>query len=124
MGVRQVKKEVFDKELLRTFVQLESALTAKKPKSEMRDVDEEEELSSKQKAYEIVTDSEEWSFVEYTMHEDETVSFKMSWLSESLDFGGNWKDDAKNNFAKTAWLWSLMRDEIPARESYSRKPST
>jgi len=34
------------------------------------------------------------------MHEDETVSFRMSWLDERLNFSGNWKEDAKKKFGE------------------------
>ncbi|KAG0282846.1 hypothetical protein BGZ96_012789 [Linnemannia gamsii] len=105
------------------IVQLDSVLTAKKRKRKMRDVDREEEPLSKQKAYGIVTDSNKWVFVECTMHEGETVSFRMSWLSEALNIGGNCEDDAKKISAKIARLWSRIRNEIPALENRSRKLS-
>jgi len=95
LGVTEVKKEDFRQGIAQNIVQLESALMAKKRKRVMRVVDGEEEPPSKQRAYGIVTDSDKWVFVECTMHGDETVSFKMSWLRESLNFGGSWKDDAK-----------------------------
>ncbi|KAF9132079.1 hypothetical protein BGX30_012789 [Mortierella sp. GBA39] len=99
-----VLEMIFDTELLRTLCKWNLRLTEKKHKREKHHVDEDEVPLSKHRTYGIVTDAEEWAFVEYTMHEDETVSFRMSWLDESLNSGGNWKDGAKNIISKIVWL--------------------
>ncbi|KAK3845747.1 MAG: hypothetical protein J3R72DRAFT_435542 [Linnemannia gamsii] len=124
LGVTEAKRDDFRQGVAQNIVQLEAALTEKKRKREKHDLDGDEDPPSKQKAYGIVTNALQWAFLECTMLEDETVSFRMSWLSESLNFGGNWEDDATKIFAKIVWLWSRMVEEIPVRDSYSRKLST
>ncbi|KAF9556637.1 hypothetical protein EC968_008102 [Mortierella alpina] len=124
LGVTEVKKDDFRQGAAQNIVQLESALTAKKRKRETYDVDGEEEPPRKQRAYGIVTDSAEWAFIECTLHEDETVSCRMSKLDEVLNFRGKWQEDAKVVLGEIVWLWSRMRDEIPARDAYSRKASS
>ena len=124
LGVTEVKKDDFRQGVAQNIVQLESALTEKKRKRETYDIDGEEEPPRKQRAYGIVTDSAEWAFLECTLHEDETVSYRMSKLKEKLNYEDEWKEEAKKVLGKIAWLWSRMVDEIPARDSYSRKLSS
>ncbi|KAG0280903.1 hypothetical protein BGZ95_008075 [Linnemannia exigua] len=124
LGVTMVKSEKFRQGLAQNFVQLDSALMEKKRRHEKDYVDGNEEPPHKQRVYGVVTDAERWIFVECTMHEDETVSFRMSRLQELLNFYGNWKDDAKDVFAKIAWLWSRMVDEIPGRDTLSSTSSS
>ncbi|KAF9557892.1 hypothetical protein EC968_007406 [Mortierella alpina] len=124
LGVTEVKKDDFRQGVAQNIVQLESALTEKKRKRETFDIDGEEEPPRKQRAYGIVTDSAEWAFLECTLHEDETVSYRMSKLDEVLNFRGKWQEDAKVVLGKIVWLWSRMVEEIPARDAYSRKASS
>ncbi|KAF9560940.1 hypothetical protein EC968_005945 [Mortierella alpina] len=124
LGVTEVKKEDFNQGLAQNIVQLESALTAKKRKRETYEVDGDEEPPRKLTSYGVVTDASEWLFVECTMDEDESVSYKVAELPEQLNFRKEWKEDAKTVFGKLVWLWTRMRDEIPTRNSYARKLSS
>ncbi|KAF9922559.1 hypothetical protein BGZ67_010386 [Mortierella alpina] len=124
LGVTEVKKDDFRQGVAQNIVQLESALTEKKRKRETFDIDGEEVPPRKQRAYGIVTDSAEWAFLQCTLHEDETVSYRMSKLDEVLNFRGKWQEDAKVVLGKIVWLWSRMVEEIPARDAYSRKASS
>ncbi|KAG0061975.1 hypothetical protein BGZ89_011018 [Linnemannia elongata] len=121
LGVTEVKKENFNQGLAQNIVQLESALTAKKRKREAYEVDGEEEPPRKLRSYGVVTDASEWLFVECTMDEDESVSYRVAELPEQLNFKKEWREDAKTVFGKLVWLWTRMRDEIPSRDSYARK---
>ncbi|KAF8932529.1 hypothetical protein BGZ47_011345 [Haplosporangium gracile] len=123
LGVTEVKRDDFRQGVAQNIVQLESALTSKKRKRERYDVDGEEVPPMNQRAYGIVTDSAEWAFLECTLNEDETVTYRMSKLKEKLNFEDKWQEDAKSVFGKLVWLWTRMRDEIPSRDSYSRKLS-
>ncbi|KAG0330642.1 hypothetical protein BG000_011618 [Podila horticola] len=124
LGVTEVKKEDFRQGVAQNIVQLESALTAKKRKRGPSDVDGEEEPPMVMKSYGIVTDASQWLFLECTMREDETVSYRMTELERTLNYSGKWQDDARFVLERLVWLWSRMRDEIPARERYSRKASS
>ncbi|KAF9185850.1 hypothetical protein BGZ50_002847 [Haplosporangium sp. Z 11] len=119
--VTVAKRGGFRQGVAQNMVQLESALTEKKQECERHNVNGEEEPPKKLRSYGIVTDATEWMFTECTMHEDETVSYRMTKLKETLNFNDKWQDDAKMVFGKLVWLWSLMRDEIPARESNSKE---
>ncbi|KAF9901744.1 hypothetical protein EC991_005753 [Linnemannia zychae] len=119
LGVTEVKMVDFKQGLAQNMAQLESALTRKTRKRQMDDVDGEEERPMKQRAYGIVRDSALWASLECTLHEDERVSYRMSNLDEHLNFRGNWQDEAKIVFGKIVWLWSRIRDEIAARNSYA-----
>ncbi|KAF8938614.1 hypothetical protein EDD21DRAFT_411474 [Dissophora ornata] len=121
LGVTKVKKDDFRQGVAQNIVQLESALTEKKRKRGLNDVDGEGEQLTETRSYGIVTDASMWLLIECTLHEDERVSYRMTELGRTLNYSGNWKDDAKYIFERLVWLWSLMRDEIPARESYARK---
>lgn len=90
MGVTEVKRDDFRPGIAQNVVQLESALTEMNCKREKNGVDGDEEPLSKQRFHGIVAEAERWVFVECMMHEDETVSFRMSWLSESLNYDGYW----------------------------------
>lgn len=57
------------------------------------------------------------------MHKDEIVSFRMSWLSESLNYEGNWKVDTKMIFMEITWVWSRIVDETPVCDRYFRNMS-
>lgn len=109
----EVKKDDFEQGVVQNIVQMESAMM-EKCKREKHDVDGDEEPPSKQRVYGIVTGAERWAFVECTMHEDETESFRMSWL-DFLNVSGSWKDGAKKIFSKIAWLWPRMTEEIQVR---------
>ncbi|KAI1320351.1 hypothetical protein EDD11_001152 [Mortierella claussenii] len=97
LGVTEAKRNDFKQGVAQNIVQLEAALTEKKRERERYDI-EEQDPPGEQKAYGIVTNTEKWAFLECTMLEDETISFKMSWLPESLNFGGNWKENARSIF--------------------------
>ncbi|KAG0247140.1 hypothetical protein BG011_001958, partial [Mortierella polycephala] len=121
LNISEVKKNDFRQDVTQNIVQLESALTGKKRKNETYEIDGEKEPPMKMRSYRIVTDASMWLLIECTLHEDETVSYTMPKLEQVLSFDGRWRDDAKFVFERFVWLWSRMRDEIPARESYSRK---
>ncbi|KAF8936567.1 hypothetical protein BGZ47_009441 [Haplosporangium gracile] len=89
LGVTEAKRSDLKQGVAQNIVQLEAALTEKKRKREKYDLDGDENPPSKQSAYGIVTDAERWAFVEFTMDEDEAVSIRMSWLSETLNFSGD-----------------------------------
>jgi hypothetical protein len=60
--------------------------------------------------------------VECTLHENETVTYRMKELERTVNYSGEWQEDAKFVFERLVlWLWSRMRDEIPERERFSRK---
>ncbi|KAF9536462.1 hypothetical protein EC957_010882 [Mortierella hygrophila] len=124
LGVTEVKRDDFKQGVAQNLVQLESALTQRKRKRETSDVDGDEEPRKKQRAYGIVTDSAEWAFLECTLHEDETVTYRMSKLKEKLNYDDKWQEDAKSVLGKIVWLWSRMRDEISVRDSNARKMSS
>ncbi|KAF9947660.1 hypothetical protein BGZ70_002574 [Mortierella alpina] len=125
LGVTEVKREDFKQGVAQNIVQLESALTtAKKRKRSPADVDGDEEEPMKARSYGIVTDAEKWLFLECTLHEDESVTYRMSELDRSINYKTNWVDEAKYILERLVWLWSRMVDEIPARDSYSRKMSS
>lgn len=52
------------------------------------------------------------------------MSYRMTELERTLNYSGKWQDDARFVLERLVWLWSRMRDEIPARERYSRKASS
>lgn len=122
--VTEVKKDDLVQGVAQNIVQLESALTAKKRKRGPNDVDGEEEPPTKMRSYGIVTDASTWLLIECTLHEDETVTYRMSKLGEVINYDGAWQEDAKFIFERLVWLWSRMVEEIPARDSYSRKASS
>lgn len=124
LGVTEVKRDDFKQGVAQNLVQLESALTLRKRKREMYDVDGNEEPRRKQRAYGIVTDSVEWAFIECTLHEDETVSYRMSKLKEKLNYDKDWQVEAKSVLEKIVWLWSRMRDEIQTRHNCARKSAS
>lgn len=122
LGVTEVKKDDFRQGVAQNIVQLESALTTKKRKRSASDVDGEEPMEMR--LYGIVTDASQWNLIECTMHNDDTVSYRMTELERTLNYSGKWQDDAKFVLERLAWLWSRMRDEIPARERNTRKSSS
>ncbi|GJJ75604.1 hypothetical protein EMPS_07962 [Entomortierella parvispora] len=125
LGVTEVKKEDFVQGVAQNIVQLEAALTSKKRKRGRGDVDGEEELLTQMRSYGIVTDASQWLLIECTMNGYETVSYRMTGLGRIIDYSSSvWKDDAKFIFQRLVWLWSKMKDEIPARGSHSRKSSS
>ncbi|CAO3568918.1 unnamed protein product [Mortierella alpina] len=125
LEAQQVRKEDFKQGLAQNIVQLESAMAAKKRKRETYEVDGAEEPPRKLTSYGVVTDASQWLFVECTMDEDESVSYKVAELPEQLNFKKEWKEDAKAVFGKLVWLWTRMRDEIPStRNSDARKLSS
>ncbi|KAF9287535.1 hypothetical protein BGZ68_001691 [Mortierella alpina] len=125
LGVTEVKREDFKQGVAQNIVQLESALTtAKKRKRSPIDVDGDEEEPMKTRSYGIVTDGEKWLFLECTLHEDESVTYRMSELDRSINYKTKWLDEAKYILERLVWLWSRMVNEIPARDSYSRKLSS
>ncbi|KAK3842113.1 MAG: hypothetical protein J3R72DRAFT_490831 [Linnemannia gamsii] len=77
LDVMEVKRDGFRQGVAQDIVQLESVLVEKKRKRKKNDIDEEEEPSRKQRAYEILTNSETRLFLECTLDEDETVSYRM-----------------------------------------------
>ncbi|KAI8598300.1 hypothetical protein EDD21DRAFT_191815 [Dissophora ornata] len=115
--VTQVRRDDFRQGVAENLVLLESVLTGKKRKRQTYEIDGEEKPSRKARSYGIVTDASNWVFIECTMHEDETVSYRMTQLNELLNFENRWQDEAKMVLRKLAWLWSRMRDEILAREN-------
>ncbi|KAG0351885.1 hypothetical protein BC939DRAFT_481145 [Gamsiella multidivaricata] len=124
LDVTEVKKDDSRQGMAQNIVQLESALTTKKRKRGPNDVDGKEDPPMEMRSYGIVTDASQWLLIECTMHEDETVSYRMTELGQSINYSGEWQDNAKFVFERLVWLWSRMRDEIPARERYSRKSSS
>ncbi|KAG9071583.1 hypothetical protein KI688_005796 [Linnemannia hyalina] len=118
LGVTEVKKENLPQGVAQNIVQLEAALTTKKRKRGTYEIDGEEESL---KSYGIVTDASQWLLLECTLHEDETVTYRMKELERTVNYSGEWQEDAKFVFKRLVWLWSRMRDEIPASERYSRK---
>jgi hypothetical protein len=121
LSVTEVKKDDIVQGVAQNIVQLESALTAKKRKRGPNDVDGEEEPPTKMRSYGIVTDASTWLLLECTLHEDDTVTYRMSKLGEVINYDGEWREDAKFIFERLVWLWSRMVEEIPARDSYGRK---
>jgi len=59
--------------------------------------------------------------IECTLHEDDTISYRMSKLKESLNYSGKWQEDAKSVLRKILWLCSQMRDEISVHGGYAGK---
>lgn len=117
LSVTEVKKGEFVQGVAQNIVQLEAALTT--------NVDGEEELPMKMKSYGIVTDASQWLIVECTLHEDESVSYRMSGLGRTINYAGSmWKENAKFIFERLVLvrLWTVMRDEIPARDSHLSSP--
>jgi hypothetical protein len=124
LSVTEVKKDDLVQGVAQNIVQLESALTAKKRKRSPNDVDGEEEPPTKMRSYGIVTDASTWLLIECTLHEDETVTYRMSKLAEVINYDAAWQENAKFIFERLVWLWSRMVEEIPARDSNSRKASS
>jgi hypothetical protein len=114
LGVTEVKKENFPQGVAQNIVQLEAALTTKKRKRGTYEIDGEEESL---RSYGIVTDASQWLLLECTLHEDETVTCRMQELERTINYSGKWQEDARFVFERLVWLWSRMRDEIPARLS-------
>ncbi|KAG0034379.1 hypothetical protein BGZ82_005760 [Podila clonocystis] len=123
LGVTEVKKEDFKQGVAQNIVQLESALTSRKRKRSSNDVDGGDEPPMEIKSYGIVTDASQWMLLECTLHVDETVSYKMTELERTVNYSGKWQDDVKFVFERLVWLWSRMRDEIPARERHRKSNS-
>lgn len=121
LSVTEVKKDDLVQGVAQNIVQLESALTVKKRKRGPNDVDGEEEPQTNMRSYGIVTDASQWLLIECTLHEDETVTYRMKALERTINFAGDWQDDAGFVFERLVWLWSRMVEEIPARDSNSRK---
>ncbi|KAG0049088.1 hypothetical protein BGZ89_004342, partial [Linnemannia elongata] len=121
LGVTEVKKENFPQGVAQNIVQLEAALTTKKRKRGTYEIDGEEDSL---KSYGIVTDASQWLLLECTLHGDETVTYRMKSLERTVNYEGKWQEDVRFVFERLVWLWSRMRDEIPARERYSRKTTS
>jgi hypothetical protein len=43
------------------------------------------------RTYGIVTDANQWLLIECTLHEDETVSYRVTQLERAVMFSGNWQ---------------------------------
>ncbi|KAG0308930.1 hypothetical protein BGZ99_001021 [Dissophora globulifera] len=118
LGVTGVKKDDFDHGVAQNIVQLEFVLTLRKRKRERYEIEGEEEPLNKLKSYGTVAAASQWMFIEYiTDVENGTVAYRMTELRRTLNYGGNWEDvevNVKFVFARLAWLWSQMRDEILA----------
>ena len=86
LGVIQVKKDDFRQGVAQNIVQLESALTARKRIRETHETDGEEEPPTKTRSYGVVTDANQWRLLERTLHEDDTVSYRMAGLGCEICF--------------------------------------
>ena len=106
--------------MAQNVVQLESALTEKKHKRNPNDIDGEEEQPMKTRSYGIVTDAFKWLLVECTLHEDESVTYRMTELG-SINYKSDWHDNVKFVFERLVWLFSRMVEEIPTRDRYPTK---
>lgn len=100
----EVKKDDFKQGVAQNIPQLESALKAKKRKRGPSDVDGEDEPLMEMRSYGIVTDASQWLLIECIMHEDDTVSYRMTELERTPNYRGSWQDDAKFNFEWLVWL--------------------
>ncbi|KAF7730081.1 hypothetical protein EC973_003027 [Apophysomyces ossiformis] len=124
LGVTEVKKENFNQGVAQNVVQLESALTQRKRKRTRDDDDGGENETCPVKTYGIVTESKEWIFIECTMDEDESVSYRLSRLPGIIDYTvEGWEFRATDIFRKLVWLITRMKNEIPARNKYDKKAS-
>ncbi|KAF9583839.1 hypothetical protein BGW38_008356 [Lunasporangiospora selenospora] len=109
-GVTIVKRGDFRNGYARNMVQLEAMLTLRERERKLKGKDKEP--PRKHKSFGIVTDSEKWAFLECTQHEDKTVSFKASMLSDQIDYNADMDKDVESVFEKLAWLWSQMKNEL------------
>lgn len=123
LGVTEVKKDDFVKGVAQNIVQLESAMTEKKRKRGLCDVDGDHEGITTT-SYGIVTDANRWMLIECTLCNDESVNYKMSELERTLNFQGKWLEDIEYIFARLVWLWSMMRKQVAVRETYNNNMKT
>ncbi|KAF9097082.1 hypothetical protein BGX29_008304 [Mortierella sp. GBA35] len=112
IGVTQVRKDNIRQALAENMVLLDSALTATKRWRERQCAEGEDAPPRKWRSFGVVTDGSQWVFMECTLDENETVSYRMSVLKERLNFRGRWQDSAKLVLGHLVWLWSRMLEEI------------
>ncbi|KAF9162803.1 hypothetical protein DFQ26_003233 [Actinomortierella ambigua] len=120
--VTEVKKEHLSQGVAQNIIQMETALSTKKRKRGMYEIDGEERES--QISNGIVTDASQWLLLECTLHEDKTVTFRMKCLEQFVSYGSRWQDDVRFVFERLVCLWSRTRDEMPVRERYSRNTTS
>ncbi|KAF9343282.1 hypothetical protein BGX26_005986 [Mortierella sp. AD094] len=132
LGVTEVKKDDHVQGLAQNMVQLDVAVQQKKRKRvEEADEDSRERAPVRFKSYGIVTDSFKWTFVECTLDEDDTVTYRTKEVQDNLKLKHGEKslrEGCEIIFANVLALYELMRDEIVNRSSNSnsgsRSPST
>ncbi|KAF9427662.1 hypothetical protein BGZ76_002237 [Entomortierella beljakovae] len=126
LGVTEIKHTSFEQGFAQNIIQLESTLTeVKKRKTIDLDIDEDGQLDiddssssisteevrcrERLRNYGIVTDSKDWYFLECTMHENSSVTYKKALVSD-VPFA-NADDRAELIFRKIIWLCTLMQKE-------------
>ena len=122
LGVTEVKKDDHVQGLAQNMVQLDVAVQQKKRKRvEGTDEDGAERPSTRFKSYGIVTDAFKWRFVECTLEEDDTLTYKGKEVMENLRIKHGvtaLEDDCEILFGYVLVLYDLMKDEIVSRSAY------
>ncbi|KAF8967213.1 hypothetical protein BGZ46_000221 [Entomortierella lignicola] len=132
LGVTEVKKDDHVQGLAQNMVQLDVAVQQKKRKRvEETDNDSGERPTTRLKSYGIVTDAFKWTFVECTLEDDETLTYKVKEVMENFRFKhgeATLKEDSETLFGYVLSLYDHMKDEIVNRSSYngsrSRSPTS
>ncbi|KAF9405014.1 hypothetical protein BGZ94_003810, partial [Podila epigama] len=122
LGVTEVKKDDHVQGMAQNMVQLDVAVQQKKRKRAELDDDDEERPSTRLKSFGIVTDAFKWTFVECTLEDDDTLTYKAKEVMENfrLKHGERMlREDAEILFGFVLSLYDRMKDEIVNRSSYN-----
>ncbi|ORY98260.1 hypothetical protein BCR41DRAFT_415751, partial [Lobosporangium transversale] len=114
LGVTEVKKDDHVKGMAQNIVQLDVALQQKKRKRTEADDDGQERPATRIKSFGIVTDAFKWTFVECTMEEDDSLTYKAKEVLRDLRLKEEetLREDAETLFCYVLSLYDRMKDEI------------
>ncbi|KAF8925433.1 hypothetical protein BGZ58_000816 [Dissophora ornata] len=122
LGVTEVKKDDHVQGLAQNMVQLDVAVQQKKRKRvEDMDDDSGERSATRLKSYGIVTDAFKWTFVECTLEDDDTLTYKVKDVMENLRLKHGQKslrEDSEALFGYVLSLYDRMKDEIVNKSTH------
>lgn len=121
LGVTEVKKGDHVQGLAQNMVQLDVAVQQKKKRLEGADDDCGERPIRRLKSYGIVSDAFKWTFVECTLEEDDTLTYKAKEVMENLRLKHGeemLKEDSKILFEYVLSLYDRMKHEIVNRSTH------
>ncbi|KAF9155884.1 hypothetical protein BGX21_005445 [Mortierella sp. AD011] len=121
LGVTEVKKDDHVQGLAQNMVQLDVAVQQKRRKRvDETDDDKEGPPARRLKSYGIVTDAFKWTFVECTLEDDDTLTYKAKEVLRDLRLQqeNTLREDAKTLFEYVLSLYDRMKDETVNRSTY------